>query len=1798
MKTITSLSKYFFVLVFFQFFLSEANSQVQVPPCNDVEPPILTSCGPLQEIYITDPTQCSIAVDWDVPTASDICIRTNMFHYPFTRWFTYYDEGVFGANGQLNFFNDSMVMVGVTNGLGPRVFQACFYATCTGTLSFNYRARMNNGDGFIGDRARFMLQNALTNTNTTTILTPGNGNYATGSITVNVGMGDRVCFEVQSDNIFGVDSLTIANLIFTSQSINVVQTYGPRPGDLLEPGYYIVGYYATDCAGNGAFCDHSIHVNPAPNHVLSNCSRDTIIYLPDPSNCDTLLDGLIPIVNNYCTSYQGLLGTFYPSAHSTLTFPTIYKEGLNHDPHAGTDGLAVVSPTGDLMMVGTSNGTPPDPLLQKFDTSFVEAHVYIPCAGTVTFDWSAMMRRILATFFYDEAGYRIYDPVANTYTYHALATPPLGNSASGSEVINFPNNAEIVFFVKSGNFGFQDTFNITNFVFTPDPTQLNQTCGPDLTLPVGPGVYDLCYDATDCFGTREVCNFKLTVINDYPLACKDINLSLDSLCTARVTPGMLLAGGGCTNTMVVELSHYGNPISNPVDTNFLNKHIIGKVRDTLNGYSCWSNILIEDKLAPGIICKADTLDCYRFEHDLPLQYEGYDCSRYSVTATGDRTEHLTCDDLFLKKVYRDIKITDATGNVSECTDTICVRRIEAKDLYIPTGIYEFYCDSRSIFDRDGHPNPAYTGLPYFYSEGNVIVMYDLNLLLPCNVLVTYDDIDLGEINCVRKIMRTWTVREWWCNTEITRSELQVIIIKDIEGPTITHSPYDFSATTDHKGCYANVNLPPIEAVDNCHNKLRIDVVYPGGILIGKNGGLAQLPVGEDTIIYRVYDGCYNLTEDTLIVHVTDETEPIAICDRRTVVSLNGSGENWVPASVFDDGSFDECHLHHLEVRRMDKDYCGLIGEGIWAPEVPFCCNDVGKTIMVGMKAIDYSGNYAICMVMVEVQDKDKPRIIAPPDIDIDCRFGIDFHNLNHSFGQVVTDESLRDTIVIDNRYWHEIYGHPFDGIAYDNCDPHVIETIDTSGMNQCGMGTIIRKFVVVDNFGNRDSAYQRIRIGNHHPMTDLSIVWPYDFETSNICDPNQLRPELLNDPYKFPKFLDDECSLVGVDYEDHIFSATVPGDPCYKIFREWKVIDWCYRNDSNEIVIFRDTQIIKVNNTVDPIITKPCRDTTICTYDVQCNPIPVTLSIDATDFCTNNSELLYRYKIDFNSDGTFDVNRAEIGNPTASGTWPLGRHIIKWEVEDRCGNTATCISQLNLINCKPPTAYAHRDLAIGLTGMDTDGDGAPDTKMAIVWASDLDAGSNHTCGYRLKLSFSKDTNDTRRVYTCDSIGPRNVELWATDINGNTSFVKTVIVINDNPNQLPLCPQNIHANVSGLITSTNNDKIEQVEVELTNSGLAKTVTNYEGEYSFGNMSTGGSYSIKPERNDEWLNGISTADIIKIQKHILGKELLTSGYQMLAADVNNSKTVTSADIAELRKLILGITSSVSKNTSWRFVNANYSFSNVENALNEAVPESYDISKLSSDIKANFIGIKIGDLTNNAKTRGLGGKIVTRSSKVMDLSFENIPVHQNEVYEVHFGSKNINDFQGFQMTLEMNPSLVEMLEVVGNKSQKLSEDNINAAHILNGRIAISWNNETAKKDEALFTVKFRSKVEGRLMDLLQLNSSVTQSLSVDKEGEEGNIQLRSYNGFTNEFLIMQNEPNPWKQSTSIGMILPRRGEVVMTIYDLTGKVFYKELRQMEKGYSDWIINRSEIPGAGVYYYQVDFETNTKTNKMIVVE
>ncbi len=79
-------------------------------------------------------------------------------------------------------------------------------------------------------------------------------------------------------------------------------------------------------------------------------------------------------------------------------------------------------------------------------------------------------------------------------------------------------------------------------------------------------------------------------------------------------------------------------------------------------------------------------------------------------------------------------------------------------------------------------------------------------------------------------------------------------------------------------------------------------------------------------------------------------------------------------------------------------------------------------------------------------------------------------------------------------------------------------------------------------------------------------------------------------------------------------------------------------------------------------------------------------------------------------------------------------------------------------------------------------------------------------------------------------------------------------------------------------------------------------------------------IYPSRNWDWLNGVTTFDLVKINSHILGIEPLVTYNRLIAADANLSGLVTTADLVAVKNLILGNTTNIVANPaieSWQFI-----------------------------------------------------------------------------------------------------------------------------------------------------------------------------------------------------------------------------------------------------------------------------------------
>lgn len=169
-------------------------------------------------------------------------------------------------------------------------------------------------------------------------------------------------------------------------------------------------------------------------------------------------------------------------------------------------------------------------------------------------------------------------------------------------------------------------------------------------------------------------------------------------------------------------------------------------------------------------------------------------------------------------------------------------------------------------------------------------------------------------------------------------------------------------------------------------------------------------------------------------------------------------------------------------------------------------------------------------------------------------------------------------------------------------------------------------------------------------------------------------------------------------------------------------------------------------------------------------------------------------------------------------------------------------------------------------------------------------------------------------------------------------------------------------ISGVIETESGIPIPGVAVALSGSESRMVTTGSDGSFSF-IVSPGGNYAIAPSKNNDIAvtNGITTIDLLMIHQHVLALYTLNSPYKIIAADCNNSGTISALDIAIARALILANIQLFPGGRLWEFVKSDFVFSNGQSPFPFEKTRTYTgISQSYSS--QNFIGVKLGDVNDS--------------------------------------------------------------------------------------------------------------------------------------------------------------------------------------------------------------------------------------------
>jgi hypothetical protein len=627
----------------------------------------------------------------------------------------------------------------------------------------------------------------------------------------------------------------------------------------------------------------------------------------------------------------------------------------------------------------------------------------------------------------------------------------------------------------------------------------------------------------------------------------------------------------------------------------------------------------------------------------------------------------------------------------------------------------------------------------------------------------------------------------------------------------------------------------------------------------------------------------------------------------------------------------------------------------------------------------------------------------------------------------------------------------------------------------------------------------------------------------------------------------------------------------------------------------------------------------------------VNLSVNATDICTPNFELEYKYDFDSNGDGSYDETVDNERN--FQRLLQMGQYYLRWMITDNCGNAASFVQSINVKDEKAPTPYCYSDIVSVI--IQNEGN-------VTIWANDFNLGSEDNCsGQDLYFTFGANSpvfynsahyykpnnsgtgsllaNETEflagdaefwqpvnkssgKAFNCSDLGSNILQIYLEDAEGNKDFCTVEFDVQDNNNYCG--GNNSQATVSGIVSSMNNNRIADVEMTLNNFDVESSeiqLTDNEGEYAFNLSTIYGDYILSTNYDGYYLDGVSTLDLILIQKHILGVTQLDSKDKLVAADVNHNGDISVMDLVSLRKIILGIADDFPLGKAWMVV-PKTDFEN-EGIEAQQLSDSLRLENLAQGLNnIDFLGIKIGDVNHSSETLN-SGNVEIRSIDQVQLELIEREFKAGDQLVIPFSIAEKIDLSGMQFTLRFDPQLTAFKEIRA-AGLDMSSDNLGLRFESSGLISFSWNDISAKKFEKgdiLFEVVFNGLKNSYLSEVFEINSKITIAEAYDSELEIMPVTLTVIDPIesVSEFELFQNSPNPFSETTNISFSIPTKQRVMLTITDLSGKVIYMYSNIYNQGFNEITVTKEELRNtSGILIYSLESEQGKISKRMLYIK
>lgn len=973
---------------------------------------------------------------------------------------------------------------------------------------------------------------------------------------------------------------------------------------------------------------------------------------------------------------------------------------------------------------------------------------------------------------------------------------------------------------------------------------------------------------------------------------------------------------------------------------------------------------------------------------------------------------------------------------------------------------------------------------------------------------------------------------------------------DTLAPVISIDQRVVMSYTGSRGCEATLKVPSVTIDEECSGIRRVHASVPGYFTVNmkqnKKGEWVPdenviLPkdgmdyMENDTVIENAFkviieasDSCDLTSVDSFYIRVEDNTKPNVSILKNVRVGLTGQ-LTWIDVSIMDEGSYDNCGVAMVLGRRTDWATAGNVSicDGL---ETDNRINPVEAYYASFLEDLK-SGDERCSSWLYEEWAKDSTEICGGnlPDGLVAQVGGGWTTQIPFTCEDACKDIEI-ELLVIDN--WCNWNTTRTTVKVRDKQPISLVQDLKSTVSMNCSS--------FANNYGD---VVNKAMVLNDRPAHDTSRIAA--FEALDL---------LLGGYVSVWQDLDGQMTTNDgrnvIPSEHHI---NIQKEECQN-YTERKSVEVFDENKGEFVSRMQDVPAIRT--------------------------VPANERIENGIVAVNCSSSTYeKIFVDINQCGTGTIRRrfyvAAGCGETGSGDW-LSRNEDRIEytreqviyIEPDCELSAGMLDMPAAVSALDVCEIEKNTNGSYIGELHPDFTGWP----KYTWSQEC---RNLSVGYQDKLF---------RLFGNNSIGQwKLVRKWhiadqcVDSDEGSVLHFEQILIINE----LSQCDSTANQYViSGRVQDPSGAAIENVSMRLHDGEDENVAANssIQGTYSI-SADKDRAYKVIPYKNDEMLKGISTFDLVMIQKDVLNIKRLDNVYRRIAADINNNGLIEATDVIELRKAILRPDYKFSNNTSYQFRAAG-SKSNFA-----------QIDKLDKNTMIDFVGIKIGDVNFSASSA-----VPTSRSGGMNMVLQDQWLQSDVTYRIPVRNDRAMDVLGFQFEWDLKDRAVSSVSLESGSIKITPED---YAVLENGKLTVSWFDIYERyfdQDEVLFYINIKANRSTTLQELISPSSEILRTESYVEPGIVQDLQFL-FRDMSRSVSHIQNIPNPFKDRTMIRFEQERAESVNVDVHDITGKLIFQRRIDGQKGPNELIISGTELPGPGMYYYRISTSDQQWTNKMIYI-